>query len=340
MKTHAATAEVPRPSWRSRRGARETPIWAGLAVVAAAAGMICTGSRVAGQQPVRPAPQVPSFRAGVDLVSLAVTIIDPSGRYVTDLGAGDFSVYEDGVKQDVTFFNRSNVPVALALLLDTSASMEDKIAIAQEAAIGFARRLRPEDLAEIISFDSRFAVLQGFTSKPDELEVAIRKTTAGGSTSLYNAVYVALMDMKKIRARQADEIRRQAIVLLSDGEDTSSLVTFDQLLDVAKRSETAVYAIGLRSKEGEPGGKGFKEAEFVLRELTSETGGRVFFTPKIEELPSVYAQISDELSSQYLVGYSSRNPRRDGAWRRVVVRVDRPNLNARTKQGYYGPTAR
>jgi Ca-activated chloride channel family protein len=218
--------------------------------------------------------------------------------------------------------------------------MEDKIAIAQEAAIGFARRLRPEDLAEIISFDSRFAVLQGFTSKPDELEVAIRKTTAGGSTSLYNAVYVALMDMKKIRARQADEIRRQAIVLLSDGEDTSSLVTFDQLLDVAKRSETAVYAIGLRSKEGEPGGKGFKEAEFVLRELTSETGGRVFFTPKIEELPSVYAQISDELSSQYLVGYSSRNPRRDGAWRRVVVRVDRPNLNARTKQGYYGPTAR
>jgi Ca-activated chloride channel family protein len=320
-----------RPTARDRLAA------AALAIACAALVPASGSPLVARQQPSRPS-QVPSFRAGVDVVSLSVTITDRAGRYVTDLGPQDFTVFEDGVKQDVTFFNRSNLPVALALLLDTSASMEDKLATAQEAAVGFARRLRPEDLGELIDFDSRVDILQGFTNQPAELEDAIRLTTAGGSTSLYNAVYIALKDMKKSQARRTDEIRRQAIVLLSDGEDTSSLVSFEQVLDVAKRSETVIYAIGLRSP-GEPPSKGFKEAEFVLRELTTETGGRVFFTPKVEDLPSIYAQISDELSSQYLIGYSSRNARRDGAWRRVVVRVDRPNMVARTKQGYYGPTA-
>src|SRR5206468_13115993 len=104
----------------------------------------------------------------------------------------DFQVFEDGVKQEVTLFNRTNLPVALALLMDTSASMESRLGTAQEAAIGFARRLRGQDLGEIIDFDSRVVVLQGFTNKAAELETAIRKTSAGGSTSMYNAIYIAL----------------------------------------------------------------------------------------------------------------------------------------------------
>ena len=129
-------------------------------------------------------------------------------------------------------------------------------------------------------------------------------------------------------AKNADEIRRQAIVVLSDGEDTSSLLPFEEVLDLAKRSETAIYAIGLRSTDG-PGStsKGFKEAEFVLRQFAQETGGRAFFPNQISELAAIYGQISDELSSQYTVGYTSRNGRRDGSWRRVVVRVARPNLD-------------
>ena len=107
--------------------------------------------------------------------------------------------------------------------------------------------------------------------------------------------------------------------------------------DLAKRSETAIYAIGLRSTEPS-GGKGFKEAEFVLRQLAQETGGRAFFPNQLSELATVYGQISEELSSQYTVGYSSKNPKRDGAWRRVVVRVNRPSVIARTKQGYFAPT--
>jgi Ca-activated chloride channel family protein len=284
--------------------------------------------------------QGPAFRAGVELVSLNVTVTDGTSHYLTDLQSDDFSVFEDGVKQDVTFFNRTHLPIALSLLVDTSASMESKLPTAQEAAIGFARRLRPQDLAEVVDFDSRVVVLQNFTNNAADLEQAIRKTSAGGSTSLYNAVYIALKDLKKVVAKNVDEIRREAIVLLSDGEDTSSLLPFEEVLDLAKRSETAIYSIGLRSNEGpSTSTKGFKEAEFVLRQLSQETGGRAFFPNLLADLANVYGQIGDELSSQYTVGYTSRNPRRDGIWRRVVVRVNRPNAVARTKQGYFAPTS-
>jgi Ca-activated chloride channel homolog len=303
-----------------------------LLVAAVAAGTLASAKAA------QPPPQ-PPFRAGVDLVSLNVTVTDGTAHYITDLAAEDFNVFEDGVKQDVTFFSRTNLPVALALLLDTSASMESKLPTAQEAAIGFAKRLRAQDLAEVIDFDSRVVVLQNFTNGSSELEQAIHKTSAGGSTSLYNAVYIALKDLKKVVAKNTEEIRRQAIVVLSDGEDTSSLLPFEEVLDLAKRSETAIYAIGLRVPDG-PGTttKGFKEAEFVLRQFAQETGGRAFFPAQISDLSAIYGQISDELSSQYTVGYTSRNGRRDGSWRRVVVRVARPNLVARTKLGYFAPT--
>jgi Ca-activated chloride channel homolog len=318
----------------------------------AIAGIMCSGTWLAArppqQQPLPPPPpageqtqrQAPAFRAGVELVSLNVTVSEGS-HYVTDLTQDDFSVFEDGVKQDVTFFNSTHLPIALALLLDTSASMDTKLPTAQEAAIGFAKRLREQDLAEVIDFDSRVVVLQNFTNSAADLEQAIRRTSAGGSTSMYNAVYIALKDLKKVVARNVEEIRRQAIVVLSDGEDTSSLLPFEEVLDLAKRSETAIYTIGLRENDAtSTGSKLFREAEFVLRQLSQETGGRAFFPNHVSDLAGVYGQISDELSSQYTVGYTSKNGRRDGAWRRVVVRVNRPSTTARTKQGYFGPTSR
>jgi len=284
------------------------------------------------------AAQQPSFRSAIDLVSMSVTVTDATNRYLTDLTEKDFEIFEDGVKQELTLFNRTNLPVALSLLIDTSSSMEDRMNSAQEAAIGFIRKLRPSDLGEVIGFDSRAEVLQKFTSNPTELESAIRKTVAGGSTSLNNALYISLKGLKKIPVRQEDEIRRQAIVLLSDGEDTSSLVSFDDVLDLARRSETAIYAIGLMEDSAGNQSKGFREATYALRQLTTDTGGRAFFPADVKSLASVYGQIYDELSSQYTIGYTSKNPRRDGAWRRIVVRVARPNVQARTKQGYFAPT--
>jgi VWFA-related protein len=281
-------------------------------------------------------PQV--FRAGVDVVSLNVTVVDAQSRYVTDLQEQDFTVFEDGARQELMFFNRSSLPIALSLLIDTSASMENRLAVAQEAAIGFARKLRRQDFAQVVDFDSRVEVLSDFTSSIADLERAIRSTSAGGSTSLHNALYISLRELAKLKARSEDEVRRRAIVVLSDGEDTSSLVTYEEVLELAKRSETAIYTIGLQSKEG-AGSKGFREAEFVLRQFAQETGGRSFFPSRLEDLKDVYGQIADELSSQYTLGYASKNGRRDGAYRRIVVQVARPNAQARTKRGYYAPTS-
>jgi Ca-activated chloride channel family protein len=315
-----------------------------LAIIAALASWLSVEA-VAGRQAVVPAPQAPQapdksqvFRAGVEIVSLNVTVTDSQGRYITDIAQEEFNVFEDGAKQELTYFNRTNLPIALSLLIDSSASMEQRMENAQEAAIGFAKRIRPQDLAQIVDFDSRVEIKMGFTNKIDELETAIRSTAPGGSTALHNAVYISLKELAKVRAKNPDEIRRQAIVVLSDGEDTSSLVSFEEVLELAKRSETAIYTIGLQPRE-QSALRGFREAEFVLRQLAQETGGRAYFAKQIEDLKDVYAQIADELSSQYSMGYAPKNPRRDGAFRRIVVQVSRPSSTARTKRGYYGPVS-
>ena len=282
------------------------------------------------------AAQQGRFRAGIDLVSLNVTVTD-GPKYVTGLEQEDFDVFEDGVKQTLTIFSRVQQPIALAILLDTSNSMEDKLATAQEAATGFVRRMKKNDVMEVIDFNSQVRVPQPFTTDVGALERAIRQTKVNGSTSLYNALYVSLKGLRDERAKSSEEIRRQAIVVLSDGDDTSSVIEYEDVLELAKRSETAIYAIGLRQPET---GRGkFKEAEFVLRQLSQETGGRVFFPMTIAELPKIYEQISEELASQYSMAYSSKNPMRNGAWRRIDVRVNKPGLVARSRRGYYGPTA-
>jgi Ca-activated chloride channel homolog len=296
-----------------------------LAALLAAAGATALGAQ-----------QGNRIRSGVELVSLNVTVADGGGKYVTDLNQDDFEVYEDGAKQKLTFFSKTQQPISLALLLDTSASMDERMGIAQEAAIGFAKQLHKEDQAEVIDFDSQVRVLSPFTNDAAALEKAIRQTTANGSTSLYNALYISLKELKKTKVAAASEIRRQAIVLLSDGDDTSSLIEFEEVLDLAKRSETVIYAIGLR--QGEIGRREFKEAEFVLKQLANETGGRAYFPTDARELAKMYQGVWDELSSQYSIAYSSGNPKRDGAWRRIQVRLLRPSVTARTKQGYYGPT--
>jgi Ca-activated chloride channel family protein len=287
--------------------------------------------------PQAPAAPAQTYRSGVDLVSLSITAMDSQQHHVTDLEQPEFLVFEDGVKQDLVYFEKSRLPIALSLLIDTSASMEERLVVAQSAAVGFAQRIRDQDLAQVVDFDSRVQIAQGFTADKAALEAAIRGTSPGGSTSLYNAIYIALRETKKVRAKAQDDLRREAIVVLSDGEDTTSLVSFEEVMELAKRSETSIYTIGLQPRDPTYA-KGFREAEYVLRQLAQETGGRSFFVQKAEELTGVYGQIADELSSQYTVGYTSKNGKRDGAWRKVAVQVTRPNVTVRTRRGYYAPS--
>ena len=277
------------------------------------------------------------FRGGTDVVLLTITVLDSSNRLVAGLDQEDFQIYEDGIKQDPSNFSRQAQPIALSLVIDTSTSMDLKLPIAHEAASGFIRRLGLRDVAQIIDFDSQAKILQTFTSDRVALERAIRATDAGGSTSLYNAIYTSLSELKRIRAESGPDLRRQAIVLLSDGEDTSSIVPYDDVLEAAKRSEVVVYAIGIVDKDAAKGGGGWNEADFVLKSLSKETGGRAYTVVDIKQLPQVYSQIADELANQYTLAYVSKNSKRDGAWRKINVQISRGGMTARTKAGYFGP---
>ncbi len=306
------------------------------ATVVAALAAISTFAQTGPAQVRRPADQI--FRAGVEMVSLNVTVMDQQSHYLTDLDTTDFLVYENGTKQEVSYFNRTTLPIALSLLIDTSASMEQRMAATQDAAVGFAKKLRPQDLAQVVDFDTGVEILQDFTADAAALEKAIRSTTAGGSTSMHNALYISLKELAKIKAKSDDDVRRRAVVLLSDGEDTSSLVSFEEVLDLAKRSATTIYTIGLQSRET-GSSKGFREAEFVLRQLAQETGGRAFFPQRADDLGGIYGVIADELASQYTLGYASTNQKRDGGWRRLNVQVNRPSTTVRTKRGYFAPAS-
>jgi Ca-activated chloride channel family protein len=287
----------------------------------------------------RETPQAPRpvIRGGVEAVALNVTATDPARRYVTDLAPGEFLIFEDGRRQELTFFQKTGLPLALVLLIDTSASMHPSLPVAQEAAIGFARQLGPSDLAAVIDFDNTVRVRQGFTNDRDAIERAIRQTEPDGSTALYNAVYIALKEAAKSpRDERTAQPRRQAIIVLSDGDDTSSLIDFDEVLDLAGRGDTSIYAIGLGVRTS-PVHQSYPDAAFVLKRFAEQTGGRTFFPQAAKDLSGVYGEIMAELSSQYSVAYESNNPRRDGQFRRIVVRVDRVGVIARTRPGYYAP---
>ena len=281
---------------------------------------------------------LPRFASDVDVVNLSVSVADTGRRYVTGLEKQDFTVLEDGVPQQVTVFDQQQAPVSVAILIDCSLSMQPSMGIVQGAALRLVKALRPVDSAQIARFNHRQTVVQDFTSDHGLLEAGIRSIYPEGATGLYNAVYLSLRDLAR---RPVDgEVRRRAVVLLSDGADTTSLLSDDQVLEEARRAEVTVYAVGLgiavanAASVDETG-----RARHFLTALTGETGGQPFFPRALAELDGVYDRIARELSTQYSLGYVSSNARRDGKWRRVVVHSGRGGLLLRHRSGYYAAAA-
>ena len=305
-------------------------------LVSMAASIALLGSGFAGAQALLTAPgRLAVFKAGVDVVNLAVTVTDPKGRFVTDLAEVDFEVLEEGVRQPLTIFTREDLPVSLAILIDTSASMDTKLAQAQTAAIRFVKTLHPADEAQVVQFSRRAEVVQDFTSDKAQLEAAIRSTHASGDTALYTAIYVALKDLD--RRHRDGELRRRAVVVLTDGEDTASSVTDEQVLDLAKRTGIGVYGVGLFGSEvARPLNP--DQSTFFFSALGRATGGQAHFLKTVSQLDGVYDRLAQELRSQYGLGYVSNNPAHDGRWRRVLVRTPTHlNLDLRHKLGYFAP---
>jgi Ca-activated chloride channel family protein len=270
-------------------------------------------------------------------VALNVTVTDGK-RLVPGLTVEDFAIYEDGVLQRVQFFESKEVPVDLILLIDTSASMSDKMNVVHEAAVGFLNTLRGSDRGAVVTFGDSVNIAQELTGDRVELERAVRQSQPRGSTALNNALYVAMKQFG-LGPQQEGAVRRQAIAVLSDGEDTSSVIEFDDVLGMARKSGINIYTICLQNKysvaRADTGRRYFSESDYSMKTLAQETGALAYFPQSVQELKGIYAGISDELSNQYSIGYSPANWRADGRFRRIVVKVNaHPEFRPRARMGY------
>jgi VWFA-related protein len=222
--------------------------------------------------------------------------------------------------------------------------MRDKMGTVHDAARGFMQMLRPEDRGAVVAFNDDVRVLQDLTSDRAAIESAIGATVAKGSTSLNNAIYIALKTFGRA-ARSTGEVRRQAIAVLSDGEDTSSLITAEDVVALARKTGVNIYTIALQAqvasaREASPR-RYFSEAEYALKTLAKETGALSFFPSGVHELKDVYQTIATELESQYSIGYAPSNSRADGRFRRIVVRVTAdPSFRPRARAGYVAERTR
>jgi Ca-activated chloride channel family protein len=302
---------------------------------------------VATQTPAAPSGSPPSavavFRSSTDIVALQTTVIDQQGKVVPNLRMEDFAVYEEGMRQPVTLFATATAPVDIMLLLDVSGSMNERMDAARAAAMELVHTLRPDDRGALVVFSDYVRIAQGLTADRLSLESAIREAQTRGGTALHEALYIALRELLRVQ-RLGQEIRRQALIVLSDGEDTSSRnVTLADVLETARRSAVTIFTVTpAASLEIDPFARIARNrasAEFDMRSIARETGGRSFAPARAEDLSSTYREIADELGQQYWLAYAA--PASGGGYRRVSVTiVSRPELRARTRSGYIAASSR
>lgn len=277
---------------------------------------------------------VAQFQSRAEVVQIGVSVTE-RGRYVGDLDAADFQVFEDGKRQELSFFDSGERPIALTLMIDASSSMYEKLSTARAAALRMIRSLRSNDVTQIVQFAERTRVLQELTSERAALEGALESVRPFGRTALRNAIYVVLTDLRR-KTRGAGR-RRHALVILSDGMDTGSVVTDDDVLALARRASIVIHTIGLLPKRIPKRERlVWGRAAHLLAALARDTGGDAHFPRSLAELEPVYEAIGADLRAQYSLGYipSPSGPR--ATWRRITVRTPgRSELAVRHRTGYY-----
>jgi len=261
-------------------------------------------------------------------VLLNATILDNSGKSVTGLKREQFSVFENGVQQQISYFSAAETPFAAVILIDTSGSMESRISIARAAAINFLTGLRANDSAAIYRFSSKVELIQEFSASQD-INESIFEIRADGMTALNDSIFRAAEELKKRPEK------RRAIIVLSDGEDTSSGKSADKALKTALDAGALIYTIDMSSMDSNTRQR--VQNQGVLRNFAEKSGGKFVATPGGAALRQAFKGIVDELGIQYTLGYEPTNLQKDGKWRALELRVARSNLTIRTRKGYHAP---
>jgi Ca-activated chloride channel family protein len=304
--------------------------------------------------------QIPPIQVTTGLVHLVATVTDRRHNFITNLDKSDFKVLEDGVLQEIRYFGReTDLPLRIGLLLDTSNSIRPRLEFEQDAAIDFLSSVirRNKDLAFLMTFDNEPEVIQDFTGDVALLTSAIRKQRAGGGTALHDAIFQAAEKLSNPPLAPAPnpEVRR-VLVVISDGEDNLSDHALSDAIEAAIRAEASIYAISTNTewiststvageKRASPADLSHKNhlgpGDRVLEKFADQSGGRVFFPYRVDDLAQSFVDIGSELRSQYFIAYSPASPPATPKYRRIDVETDRKGLIVRSRRGYYatGPSS-
>lgn len=272
------------------------------------------------------------FRAETRLVVCHTTVVDKSGHLITDLPKEAFTVYENGVQQPIKNFKREDVPVSLGLIIDNSGSMRDKRAKVEAAALALARASNPEDEVFVVNFnDEPFLDLphgKDFTNDIKELEEALTRIDSRGGTAMRDAIRVSIDHLKEKGKKE-----KKVLVVVTDGNDNSSVISLENLVKASQQSEVLIYSIGLLSDEER---REAKRAEHALIDLATATGGEAFFPKEVSEVDRLAKQVARDVRNQYTIQYTPTNIAMDGTFRQIKITVNAPGKpTVRTRSGYY-----
>jgi VWFA-related protein len=301
-----------------------------------AAAALLAGVAVYAQQSKAPAASQDDsgaiFRSDTRLVVCHTTVVDKNGHLVTDLPQNAFTIYENGVQQPIKSFRREDVPVSMGLIIDNSGSMRDKRARVEAAAATLAKDSNPDDEVFVVNFNDE-AFLDNphgkdFTSDIKEIQEALTRIDSRGGTAMRDAIRMSIDHLKEKAHKD-----KKVIVVVTDGNDNSSVISLENLVKTSQQSEVLIYGVGLLSDEER---REAKRAERALTDLAVATGGETFFPREVSEVERIAHQVARDIRSQYTIVYTPTNTAMDGSFRTIKVAINGPGkLTARTRSGYY-----
>ena len=287
--------------------------------------------------------KTPPITSTTGLVHLVATVMDRHRNFITDLDQSDFKILEDGTPQEIRYFGRdTDLPLRIGILLDTSNSIRPRLEFEKDAAMDFLQHVirRNQDQAFLMTFDNEPEIIQDYTGDLALLTDAIRKQRAGGGTALNDAIYLAAEKLTNPPLPKVNPEVRRVLVVISDGDDNLSDHALSESVEAAIRAEAAIYCISTNTDwlaiDGDKPRKMHVEGgDKVLEEFADQSGGRVFYPYKVDDLAQSFVDIGTELRSQYFIAYSPTNVQSTGQYHKIEVQTDRKGLNVRTRKGYY-----